>query len=329
MKKYSKKSFEVLTLGAATVDVFVNVKPEFRKDQKHEDACFPIGSKMLIDSLHTDTGGGGTNTASSFARLGLKTGWIGALGNDVHSKIVSSALNKEGVREISKAKNAKTGYSVILTRLHSDRIILAFKGANDLFMPADISWKNLKTTWLYCSSMTGKSQKTLEHACLWAKKNRVKYAVNLSQYLAKQGMKKLKHIITNCDVLILNKEEAKALANTKNGSVDILLKILQQSTKIVVITDGSRGAISYDGSKKYEIKARKIRVIETTGAGDAFASGFVAGLYLYRDIERAMQLGLAQSEAVIQQIGAKKGLLTLQQAEKVMRKPAKMRITKI
>ncbi len=322
-----KKGFDIITLGAATVDVFVHVNPEFQKDKKHEDACFPIGSKILIDSLHTDTGGGGTNTAISFARLGLKTSWIGAIGTDLNSKLVKNLLHQERVREISTTKNANTGYSVILTGLHKDRIILAYKGANDLLSPADIPWNKLKTSWMYCASLTGKSQSTMEHACLWAKRNKIKYAVNLSQYLAEQGMKNLKNIIQDCDALILNKEEARALTGINNADINKLLKQLQQAAKIVVITDGPRGAVAYNGIKKYEIRARKIHVVETTGAGDAFASGFVAGFFLYKKIEKAMQLGLAQSEAVIQYIGAKKGLLTLRQAEKVMRKPAKMKIS--
>ncbi len=319
----------IITLGAATIDVFVNVTPEFRTDKKHIDACFPIGKKILIDTLNTSTGGGAVNTAISFSRLGLKTSSVCAVGNDEHGHLIQQALLKEKVKFLGVCKKERTGYSIILTGLQHDRTILAFKGANNSLLPQDISWNKLSTTWLYCTSMLGKSQKTLEQACLWAKKNQIPYAVNLSTYLATKGLRKLRKIVKNCDALIMNKEEAVALLGTPNLTTPQLLRKIQEHAKIVVITDGPRGAVAYNGIHQYSIRPHHIKVIETTGAGDAFGSGFVAGLHLYHSIERALQLGLVQSESVIQHIGATQGLLTRKHAEQQMRRPARIKITNI
>jgi len=89
---------------------------------------------------------------------------------------------------------------------------------------------------------------------------------------------------------------------------------LKKYAAIAVITDGKNGAYAYDGQVKQSIAARKVDVVETTGAGDAFASSFLAGMILKQNIEFALQIGLANSESVIKEVGAKNTLLSLTRA---------------
>ena len=81
--------------------------------------------------------------------------------------------------------------------------------------------------------------------------------------------------------------------------------------KIVVITDKDKPTVAYDGEKKYSIKPHNIKVVERTGAGDAFASGFVAGLVAGKNINKCLKLGLRQGESVIKYFGAKNKLLKM------------------
>jgi len=324
--------FDVITIGSATVDVFVKTAykgTEFHEYHQHQDVCYPIGQKVLIEDLHIDTGGGGTNTAVAFSRLGLKTGWLGKLGTDTNSSQILEVIKKEKVAFLGNRGKGMTGYSVILVGLRENRTILTFKGINDQLSTSDVPWSRLKTKWLYCSAMLGQSFKTLEKICLFAKQHHIKYAFNPSMYLAAQGMQKLKKIIQDCDVLVLNKEEANALLGTQQKSMEFLLKKLQEHAKIAVVTDGPNGAHAYNGIKKYAIAPRRVRVVETTGAGDAFAAGFVAGLALHDDIAKAMQLGLAESESVIQHIGAKNKLLKRNEAKSLLKKMPAVKITKL
>ncbi len=322
--------YDIITLGSAAIDVFVKThKPEILKHKNHDDVCYAIGQKVLVDELHTHTGGGGTNTAVAFSRLGLKTGWIGKLGNDANARTVLDEMKQERVDFLGKQAQGTTGYSVILTGLEQNRTILAYKGINDQLRQPDISWNKLKTRWMYLSAMMGASFETLKHAALFAKKNGIRYAFNPSTYLAERGTSALKPIIKDCDALILNREEAQALLGTQDRCRDMLPE-LQKHAKIAVITDGPRPAHAYNGINHYEITPPDIRVVEPTGAGDAFAAGFVAGLIITKDIATALQWAMADSCSVIRQIGAKNKLLTRKEIEQQIRKhPAKLTTTRL
>jgi ribokinase len=319
--------YDVITLGSASVDVFVKTKkPEIVKHRTHDDVCYAIGQKVLVDDLHVDTGGGGTNTAVAFSRLGLKTGWVGKVGSDLHAKTVLGEMKREGVAVLGSHGKGLTGYSVILTGLENNRTILTYKGANDLLLPNDVPWNKLATRWLYLSSLLGKSFATLTRAAAFAKKKGIRYAFNPSMYLAKQGLRALKPIINDCDVLVLNREEAQAVLGKSQRCIEMLPE-LQKHAKIVVITDGPRPAHAYNGINHYEITPPDISIVETTGAGDAFAAGFVAGLIVKKDIAAALQWAMADSCSVIQYMGAKQKLLTQKEIERA--KPAKLTITRL
>lgn len=322
--------YDVITLGSAAVDVFVKTrKPEIVKHKQHDDVCYAIGQKVLVEELHTDTGGGGTNAAVAFSRLGLKTGWIGKLGNDTNAHTVLNAMKRERVDFLGKQAQGATGYSVILTGLEQNRTILAYKGINDQLRPTDVKWNKLKTKWIYLSAMMGASFETLKRAALFAKKNGIRHAFNPSAYLAEKGISALKPIIQDCDVLVLNREEAQALLGKQARCVEMLPE-LQRYAKIAVITDGPKPAHAYNGIEHYEITPPNVKVIETTGAGDAFAAGFVAGLMLTNEIAAALQWAMADSCSVIQHIGAKNKLLTRKEIQQQVRKhPAKLTIKRI
>ena len=237
-------------------------------------------------------------------------------------------MKRENIGFLGSQGKGMTGYSVILTGLKHNRTILAFKGINDKLAPNDVKWNKLKTRWFYFSTMMGKSYGTLKRAVAFAKNKKIPYAFNPSMYLAKQGLKKLKPIITGCDLLVLNKEEAQAVLKKKAQPV-VLLKGLAQRAKRVIITDGPRAVHATDGTKHYLLQPHKTKIVEATGAGDAFAAGTVAGLIITKDLAKALKWGLAESESVLGHIGAKKDLLTRPQIDKQARKPAKLKITRL
>lgn len=316
--------YDVITVGSGTIDVFawtdariVDIKTA---EGKEKLTCYPLGSKILINKLAISTGGGGTNSAVSLSRLGLKVAWLGKVGNDEHGRIILRQIKDEKIGFLGKVdKNDISGYSVVLDSMfEKDRTILTYKGANDELKFSEIDTKKLKTKWFYFCAMEGESFATLERLAEYAKKRNIKVLFNPSAYLAKQGIEFLNKIINATGILVLNKEEAQYLIGRLE--IDSLLERLQQHVPIVVITDGERGAFAYNGIKKYSIFPKKIDVAETTGAGDAFASGFLAGIVLKGEIEFALQLGQVNAESVIQHIGAKEKLLKLKEALKIIGK---------
>jgi len=307
--------FDIITLGSATVDVFVQPsKRELREHDGHVDVCYHVGEKVLIDDLVVDTGGGGTNAACAFARLGFRTGWIGAVGDDHNADLVNAMLKKERITPLGQVIPGMTGYSVVMVGLRHDRFILAYKGVNDKLSKLP----PLNAKWLYMSSLTGASERLLAAAARECKKRKIKYAFNPSMYLAAQGLEILGGVIEGAELLILNKEEASALLDVVAGSAPVpqMLRDLSKIAKNVVITDGPAGAFATDGKSRFTIKPRPIKVVETTGAGDAFASGVVAGLMMGEQLSDALCFGMAEAESVIGAVGAKNNLLNKKALQK-------------
>ncbi len=322
--------FDIITVGSATVDVFLRVSgrdEHFRRHRKHCDVCYPLGLKELVTGMQLSTGGGGTNTAVAFARLGFRTGWLGVLGDDEHGSMVQRQLHEESVQLLGKKKNGMTGYSVILTSLQPDHVPLVYKGVNDRLAMQDVPFSRLQTRWFYFSAMLGQSLRTMLQLAQFAKKRHIPYAFNPSIYLAEQGMAPLRQLLEGCTVLVLNKEEAQALAGSRQHGRELLRKLHRVTGGSIVVTDGSKGAHATDGRLCYRLKPRKTHVVETTGAGDAFASGVVAGLLLKNDLAFGLRLGQAEAAAVIQHQGAKEKLLSLREAQtKIQKRQALLRI---
>jgi len=306
--------YDVVTVGSATVDVFAKTESELVKfvssDGEKDFIAYPSGSKLLISDLQFLIGGGGTNTAVAFSRLGFKTGYIGKIGNDENGQKVLDILNKENIDFLGK-QEGQTGYSIILDSIEEDRSILTYKGANNELKKDDVDISSLQGKWLYSSSMVEESFETLKYIFEKAKQNGMKVAFNPSNYQAKLGFEALKDVLSNVDVLILNLEEAKLLVGNEHlHEQEIAPKLIQHADDIIIITDGPRGATAYSKKQFYHITpSPHLKVIETTGAGDAFSSGFIAGLLRRYTIEDALKLGMVEAESAITNKGAKNGLL--------------------
>jgi len=296
-------AYDVVSFGSAVVDTFVNTDVSNKNKFLH----YPIGAKMLIKDLHFDVGGGGTNTAVAFARFGLKTGCISAVGDDNNGRMILDLLKNEKVSFLGPVrKGEKSGYSVILDSKDKDRTILTYKGVNNQIRGSDI--RKFKTRWLYFSSLLETSFETQKALAVELVKSGVKLAFNPSSYHIKN--ENLTRLLKVTYVLILNREEAEMLAKKNKLKGDVLFSLPELGPKIVVVTDKDNRVRCYYDRKEYNILPHKnVRVVERTGAGDAFASGFVAGLVAGHQIENCLALALEESEAVIGHFGAKNDLI--------------------
>ncbi len=306
--------YQVVTIGSATVDHFADTDSELIKiDTRttHEALiAFPLGSKLLIKDLQVTTGGGGTNTAVSFARLGLKTGFLGKLGDDANAEFVLNKLRAESI-DFLGGREGQTGFSVILNSIEQDRSILAYKGSNDHLKPTDV--KPFSTDWFYISSMLGESLETVQKIL---DTSSGKVAFNPSNYQAEQGYKKLKTMLDKVTALIINREEACALLGldyAEQRPVEVLLQELTDvlACEYILITDGKAGAWVCDGETVHHgLPQPDIRIKETTGAGDAFASTFTGAMIKGLALPQALDYAMTNAESVLQFRGAKECLLS-------------------
>ncbi|MBW2975110.1 carbohydrate kinase family protein [Candidatus Woesearchaeota archaeon] len=317
--------YDIITAGSSTVDVFASTKTSELiriMDSKGERdlLAYPTGSKILIEQLEFTTGGGATNTAVALARLGHKVACISKTGCGSNAEKVKRHLKREKIDTSLMVcdRKGRTGYSIILDSLNHDRTILAFKGSNNDLRFRELNLKKLNTRWFYFSTMMGESFKMLVKLAKFAEKKGIKIAFNCSQYLAEKGIRYSEEILKRTDIFVLNREEAALI--TKKDNMDDMLKELQKMAKTVIITEGNKETNAYDGKYIYTLKPNNIKVVETTGAGDAFACTFMSGMMKKNDIEFALRLANANAESVIQYHGAKNKLLTYKEALKAMKK---------
>jgi ribokinase len=319
--------YDVITFGSALVDTFVYTGLHEIKNKGKKFIAYNVGEKFLIKETEQFTGGGGSNTAVSFSRLGLKTGIITKLGNDPVADIVLKELKKENITFLGKKIKGKSAFSVVLDSFERDRTILTYKAINNDIGINDIKLR--KTKWLYFSSLMGKSHKTQEKLARIAKKKGIKIAYNPSSYQTSQGRKYLSKILKNTDLLVFNMDEAKMISN-KNKPETILKDLTKLGPKTVCITDGKEAVYVYNTNKMYKAKPHKMKVLERTGAGDAFASGFVAGIVKGKSIEQSIAIGITNSESVIQYRGAKNKLLKYSEVLKILKKkPVEVEVVKL
>jgi ribokinase len=297
-KSIPKNFFDVVTFGSAVTDYFI----ETNLEEKHKEVCYPVGTKVLINSVRTDHGGGGVNTAVAFARLGFRVGMIGKFGNDTAREDTMALLKREGITFLGSTMNGASGMSLIFDSHASDRTVFTYKGPNNEVAMSEI--KKFETNWLYYSALLEKSFLTQLALAKRMTQKGVNLAVNPSAYLMKKC--DIRPLLKLTSVLILNLEEARLIVGTGNE----LAKLYALGPRIVVITDALNPVRVYDGANYFSITPHKhVKVVERTGAGDAFASGFVAGIMAGWTIDKSLTLGLAESESVIQYFGAQNILL--------------------
>lgn len=319
--------YDVIAVGSSTVDVFakteksdlISIQTQNPKERE-SFLAYPVGTKILIEDLEVTTGGGGTNTAYAFSLLGLKTAYLGKVGNDENGELILKKLKEQKIDFIGKVGNGPSGYSIILDSIAHDRTILTFKGCNNDFKFSEINKKFLDTKWFYLCAMVDKSFKELEKICDYAKNNNIKVMFNPSSYLAEKGIEYLSNVLKKTDILVLNREEAQILVGKHD--IVLLLKLLKDllGSSIVIITDGKDGCHVMDDTFHYYAKSHDIKVVETTGAGDAFGSTFLAGFIKENSVLSAIKLAMTNAESVITHHGAKNNLLTWNQALKILKK---------
>ncbi len=306
---------DIVSVGNATIDAFISLKGKVQKGH----LLLPVGSKQEVNSIFYATGGGATNSAVGFRRLGLRTGVLAAIGNDPAGKIILRELRKEKIssRLISRVQDYSTAYSAILTGFGHDRIILVYGGATrHLGQERQVHWAWLaQTKWIHLSSFHSKP-KVLHKILEFAEKKGISVSFNPGRSEIGLGMAGLKPFLKKVDILLLNRQEASLLTGEKN--VKKQLQALQKIVPLVVVTEDKRGAHAFDGTLYYYKPVYRVKIADTTGAGDALHSGFVAAIVKGKSVERAMDEGTANAQSVIMHLGAKNRLLTQWQLNRFM-----------
>lgn len=314
---FGPKKFDIITIGSATRDVFMKSEQfkiiEDKTFSTGQGECFALGSKIEVKDIVFTSGGGGTNTAVTFARQGLKTACIGAIGDDFNGRDVIDELNREGVNTdyFQKNKDGRTAYSVILVHESGERTILSHKGEGQNFDVKKIPFDKLIARWLFLDSLGGHYD-LLETAVNWAVKNQIKLAADMGSKELDHGLEKLRPLLKHFSIVKMNREEAAKLTGIDYQSENDIFKFMDEVVDgIFLMSKGPEGVVASDGKNIYRAGVPDSPVVERTGAGDAFSAGFVSQI-LQRtsdDIIKAIQFATANASSVVTQYGAKAGIL--------------------
>jgi ribokinase len=313
--------FDIITIGTATRDVFLrSTLFKTLKDPKHleklgfktgEAECFALGSKLEIEKPVFAVGGGAANAAVTFARQGWKTATVVKIGDDLLGNDVLRELKEEKITVFASVdKKEGTAYSTILLTPQGERTILVYRGATSDLERKEVPFKKLSAKWAYIAP--GNINPILmEEIITQLKRGGAKIAMNPSKYYITLGAEKLKGVLKWLDVVIMNREEASYFTGVKYEKEHRIFKKFDALIDgIAVMTEGPKGAKVSDGSYLYTAGIFKDKKIaDRTGAGDAFGSGFVAGLMEKNDIHHALRIAAANSTSVVETIGAEAGIL--------------------
>ncbi|MEK7121782.1 MAG: carbohydrate kinase family protein [Patescibacteria group bacterium] len=307
--------YDIVSIGSATRDILINADnfrsldvPDFSSGK---GLCFPLGSKIEIKKIVFTSGGGGTNAAVTFARQELSTACVGVVGNDLNGQEVSNELAREGVeiKYFQKHNDDYTAYSVILVDSSGERTILSYKGEGQHFDVNKIDFDQLQTKWLFLDSLGGHYD-LLEKAVNWAVANNIRLATNPGGKELEHGLEKLRPLLKNFSIVIMNQEEASGLTGIDYKQEEEIFKLMDEIIDgIFVMTKGPEGVVVSDGKNIYRAGVPDSPVVERTGAGDAFSSGFISEYICSMDISKAIQFATANASSVVTQYGAKAGIL--------------------
>lgn len=301
----------IITFGAGTQDVFLSGKAlHARRDVRTRDYVeqFPLGAKIEIENVHYDTGGGATNAAVTFARQGLSATYVGKIGHDPAGAEVVRVLQREGVNTERVVKDPKLGtsYSTLMVANNGERTILNYRGAAHNLDHKDIAIRTLEADWFYITSLAG-NMKLLEKLLKHANQHGIQVALDPGNGELAQA-KKLRGLLPLVTVLKANAEELGQLFG--GDSLHDTMMRAADTCPYVVGTDGPAGCHAVVGGKLYQAGTyQKVKVVDRTGAGDAFGSGLVAALAKGLAIEDALTLGSANATSVVTKYGAKPGIL--------------------
>lgn len=302
----------ILSIGAAVQDVFLSHSDEFKPvgDKKAHEMFMQLelGAKVDVNKIDFSTGGGATNASVTFARQGLGAIFMGVIGHDVAGQAVLADLDKENVDSsyVSYSKKYNTGYSVLLLAPTGERTILTYRGASTHYDIKQFDLSDVDADWLYISSMAG-SMDALDDIFHTVKKKGMKIFFNPGKNELKQASK-LKGLLGDVDVLSVNREEMQQIV--EGEEMEELVRHGLHYVPTVIVSDGPNGVCASDG--KTIVKAGMyddVKVIDRTGAGDAFGSGFLSQWAMGKSLRESIIFASANSTSVVTKIGAKEGIL--------------------
>lgn len=290
--------FDVIGIGALNVDRLYMVDQIAKED----------GESTIVDCTET-SGGSAANTVVGLARLGLQTGYIGKVTRDREGQFLLKDFEKEGVdtKGIVVAETGRSGVVIGFVDKKGERALYIDPGVNSTITLDEINPQYANnTSFMHVTSFSGEEAFQVQKKLIKSLSKNVKLSLDPGNLYAEKGLAALKPIIERCYVIFPNENELELLTGEEyeKGAKTLLDVGLQ----IVAVKLGSKGCYVTDGKEKHLIPRYPVKVVDTTGAGDAFCAGFLYGLIRNKSLEESGKLGNFVASRCITKIGARPGL---------------------
>jgi ribokinase len=290
---------DVVGFGALNLDRLFQVNQIACKDEEGQ-----------IKNLHESCGGSAANTIIGLARLGLDTGLIGKIGSDREGETLLDNLQNEDVdiHGIIKSSNGRSGTVHGYVDRKGERALYVDPGVNDTITIQEIDPEYASNTrLLHLTSFVGKSIQAQEEL-LDNTDDQITVSLDPGMIYASKGIKALKKILQRTNVLLTNQNELDLLLRSRKDQDTKINTLLNYGIEILVIKQGKKGCLVTDGVKTYLLDAYDVDCRDTTGAGDAFNSGFIYGFLEGKNIEESAMLGNYVASCCVQEQRATTGL---------------------
>ncbi len=315
------EDIDLLTIGDCSIDLFMKVDSDFvadtvpGKNGGSPKICFFHGSKVPVDTFETSIAGNACNVSIGATKLGMKTAIYAELGDDPYGERIIRELGENGVITDYCIKNKGTPTNVHSIIVHGEeRTIFSYHEKRNYKL---YNWSRPK--WIFYSSLAKGFDEFQADLVNYIEKNSdIGIGFNPGTQQLREGVDALRNFLKVVDVLFVNKEEAQVLTEPKEQNLEKLHELLLElGPKVTVITLGEKGSTAHDGTKMIRkgILKKDTKITDTTGAGDSYATGFIAALHHKKPLGTAMEWGAINSSHVIRKIGAIKGLLNKKQME--------------
>ncbi len=280
------------TVGNANLDVYLVIREMPAPD-----------SETIVDELYEGPGGAAANVAVASAKLGLKVRFLGCLGDDARASVFLDSLKREGVETsfVYRVPSGATGVVIVMVEKDTGmKRMLAFRGANEALSPdlfPEESFQEIE--WMHISSI--KPEKARGFLV------KAKKVGCITSYdpggAAKEGLNPHREILSMVDVLMLNEFELKSL--TGFDCHEGASKLIDLGVKTVVVKLGSKGAALYEKDSYETAEAFRVKVLDTTGAGDAFNAGYIFSKMAGLNVKESLVFANAVAALKISRRGAR------------------------
>jgi len=306
----------VLGMGNALVDIMT----ELPNDRLLEELDLRKGSMQLVDKEFSIqvlekiqqlkkseiSGGSAANTICGLAAMGVQTAFIGRVGKDRLGNVFEKDLVRNGIQPLLQYSDNETGHALALVSPDSERTFATYLGAAVELEPGDLTSDIFQGfTHFYIEGYLVQHHELIRRAVELAKENSLDVILDLASFnVVEDNLDFLRFLVKEyADIVFANADEARVYSDGKKPE-DALAEIAEDCW-IAVVKTGKDGSLIQNGKKIYRIPATKVNCIDTTGAGDLYASGFIYGMLNNLDLPLCGEIGSTLAGNVIEVIGGR------------------------